>query len=144
MEYFNALFWETFLSLKIFLKKPFQIIHGANPPDHIFIIALFYKLFGTKYIFDHHDLTPENYLAIFDKPDFLHRILLFMEKMSFKTADIVISTNQSYKKIASERGGRNKDEVFVVRNGPDLSRYIFMPANETLGKDSIIWSPISA
>lgn len=130
IEYFNALFWEIFLSLKVFLKKPFHVIHGANPPDHIFIIALFYRVFGIRYIFDHHDLTPENYIAIFERADFLHRILLFMEKMSFRFADIIISTNESYRRIAQQRGKKNKDQVFVVRNGPDLSRYQFLPPNE--------------
>ena len=139
-EYLNALFWEFLLSIRIFIKKPFQIIHGANPPDHIFLIALFYKLFGTKYIFDHHDLSPENYLAKFDKKDFLYKALLLMEKMTFKTANIVISTNESYKKIAQKRGGKKKNEVFVVRNGPRLSRYTFLPPNEKLkdGSDYLV------
>jgi glycosyltransferase involved in cell wall biosynthesis len=55
-----------------------------------------------------------------------------MEKLTFKTSNIVISTNESYKKIAIHRGGKNKDEVFVVRNGPDLSQVIFMPPNREL------------
>jgi glycosyltransferase involved in cell wall biosynthesis len=130
-EYLNAIFWEFYLSIRIFLKKPFQLIHGANPPDHVFLIALFFKIVGVKYIFDHHDLSPENYLAIFEKKDLFYKVLQFMEKMTFKTANIIISTNESYKKIAQERGGKKKNEIFVIRNGPDLSRYIFLPPNET-------------
>ena len=133
-EYVNALFWELFLSVRIFLKKRFHIIHGANPPDHIFIVALFFKLFGTQYIFDHHDITPENYLAKFGKNTFVYKILLIMEMLTFKTADIVISTNESYKKIAINRGKKNRNKVFVVRNGPDMSKVIFMSPNERLKK----------
>lgn len=122
LEYGNAIFWETLWSLWVFIKKPFNFLHGANPPDHIFLIALLYKMFGVKYIFDHHDLSPENYLAKFDRKDVFYDILKMMEKATFKTADLIISTNESYKKIAIERGGKKEGNVFVVRNGPDLSR----------------------
>lgn len=129
-EYFNALLKETYLSFKIFLKKPFSIIHSANPPDHVFVIALLFKLFGVKYIFDHHDISPENYIAKFGRKDIFYRFLLLMERFTFKVADIVISTNESYKKIAINRGKKKCKEVFVVRNGPDLSRVIFKKPNK--------------
>ncbi len=58
LEYSIALFWEFFLSWKIFFKKRFQVIHGCNPPDLIFLVALFFKPFGVRYIFDHHDINP--------------------------------------------------------------------------------------
>lgn len=132
IEYLNALFWEFVLSIRIYVKKPFHIIHGANPPDHIFLIALFYKLFGVKYIFDHHDLTPENFLAKFQQKDLLYTISLLMENLTFKTANIIISTNESYKKIAKNRGSKKKEEIFVVRNGPDLSQYEFPIPNKDL------------
>lgn len=132
LEYSNALFWELLLSLWIFIKKPFHIIHAANPPDHIFIIALIFKVFGVKYIFDHHDITPENYLAKFGRKDMFYRSILIMEKLTFKTANVVISTNESYKKIAISRGKKHEKEVFVVRNGPRLSSIQFMEPNKNL------------
>lgn len=121
-EYLNALFWEFILSLFVFIKRPFHFIHAANPPDHIFMIAAFFKIFSVKFIFDHHDLTPENYLAKFHNEDLFYKISLYMEKISFIIADLVITTNESYKKIALTRGKKNNEEVYVVRNGPDLSR----------------------
>lgn len=121
LEYANALFWEFVLSVYIFVKHPFQVIHAANPPDHIFIIAAFYKLLKVKYVFDHHDITPENYLAKFSADDLFYKLLLVMEKLTFKTANIIISTNESYKNIALTRGNKGKEDVFVVRNGPNLS-----------------------
>jgi len=132
LEYMNATFWELLLSIWIYLKKPFHLIHAANPPDHIFVIALIMKLFGVKFIFDHHDITPENYVAKFNRKDIFYRILLVMENLTFKVADIVISTNESYKEIAISRGGKTAEQVFVVRNGPDYSNVIFMGPNEKL------------
>ena len=132
VEYLNALIWEGIITIRIFFSKPFQIIHGGNPPDLIFLVALMYKLFGVKYVFDHHDIVPENYLAKFGKRDFFYWILCLLEKLTFSTADIVISTNNSYKHIAVARGKKRESEVFVVRNGPDLSRIAFVPPNEKL------------
>ena len=122
MEYGTAIFWEAWLSCKIFLKKRFHVIHGCNPPDLIFITALFFKLFGVKYVFDHHDINPELYLAKFNKQDFFYRSMLFFERMTFRAADYSIATNESYKKIAIERGGMEADKVSVVRSGPSLKR----------------------
>jgi glycosyltransferase involved in cell wall biosynthesis len=121
LEYLNALFWESFLSIRLFIKRPFSVIHSANPPDHVFLIALAFKIVGVKFIFDHHDLTPETYIAKYGTSGLIHKSLLWMERMSFHAADMVISTNESYKKIAIARGGKREGDVIVVRNGPDLS-----------------------
>ena len=128
-EYANALLWEIYLSFKIFFRQRFHIIHSANPPDHVFIIALFFKIFGVRYIFDHHDICPENYLAKFQRKDLLYKLLIIMEKMTFMTADAVVSTNESYKRIAITRGKKDSNQVFVVRNGPNLNKVIFKKAN---------------
>lgn len=118
LEYVNALFWETLLALRIFLAHPFQLIHGANPPDHIFLIAALFRVAGVKYIFDHHDIVPENYFVKYGKKGLVHQLLGLMERATFKVADLVISTNESYKKIAVGRGRKKAEDVFVVRNAP--------------------------
>ncbi len=128
-EYGAALFWETVLSWKVFFRHGFDIIHGCNPPDLIFLIAWQFKLLGKRFIFDHHDINPELYEAKFDKRDFLWRMMRLCEWLTFKTANTVISTNESYKKIAIERGGKRSEDVFVVRSGPDLSRSKLVSAN---------------
>lgn len=132
VEYANAIFWEMLLSIWIYLRKPFHYIHSANPPDHVFLIAVLYRMFGVKYIFDHHDICPENYVAKFNRKDLFHRVLSIMERLTFRCADLVISTNESYKKIALRRGGKKKGDVFVVRNGPQLSNVWFADPNPKL------------
>ncbi len=128
-EYANALMWEFILSFRIYRNKKFHVIHAANPPDQIFLIALVFRLLKVKFIFDHHDISPENYLAKFGGKDVFYYVQKLLEKWTFKTADVVISTNESYKKIAIERGGKNPQNVFVVRNGPRLDEVEFLPAN---------------
>ncbi|HSI59553.1 MAG TPA: glycosyltransferase family 4 protein [Ideonella sp.] len=108
------------LSLWVGLRRGIDVIHAANPPDTLFVIGAFWKLFGKKYVFDHHDLAPETYLSRFKQPreNAVSRTLRLLERCSFAVADIVIATNESYKQVAMQRGGKRADQVFVVRNGP--------------------------
>ncbi len=66
-EYGCALFWEFLYAWWIYLRRGFHVIQGCNPPDDIFLVALPFKLFGVKYIFDHHDANPELYLSKYDR-----------------------------------------------------------------------------
>lgn len=132
-EYTWALLAEFWLSLKVLIAgRGFDVIQACNPPDTIFLIGGFYKLFGKKFIFDHHDINPELYLAKFGRRDFFYRLLLALERWTFKTADVCIATNESYRRIAIERGGVHPSRVFVVRSGPDLSRLKLLPPTPEL------------
>jgi glycosyltransferase involved in cell wall biosynthesis len=132
LEYGVALFWSFLLSLRVLLTRGFDVIHACNPPDLFFLLGGFYKLFGKKFVFDHHDLNPELYEAKFGRRDFFYRLLLKLEKWTFRTADVAIATNESYRDIAIERGGMPAERVFVVRSGPSLERMRIQPPNETL------------
>ena len=121
-EYSAAVFWQLLLSFKVLRKQGFDVIHGCNPPDLVFILAWLYKPFGKKYIFDHHDINPELFIAKFGKKGFFYKLICLLEKLTFKSADICIATNESYKQIAIERGGKNPDDIHVVRSGPNLNR----------------------
>jgi glycosyltransferase involved in cell wall biosynthesis len=132
LEYSVALLMEFWLSLKVLFGRGFDVIQACNPPDTIFLIGGFYKLFGKKFVFDHHDINPELYEAKFGKRGFGHKLLLALERMTFRTADMVISTNESYRSIAIERGGKDPRDVFVVRSGPDLTRIKRVAPNPAL------------
>ncbi|MEM7679256.1 MAG: glycosyltransferase, partial [Myxococcota bacterium] len=118
LEYSAALFWETWLAWQIFFKHRFDVIQGCNPPDLIFLVAAPFKLFGVKYIFDHHDINPELYEAKFGRRGFFWRLMVAFERLTFRFADVSIATNESYKTIAVERGAMDADKVHVVRSGP--------------------------
>jgi len=133
-EYSSALFWWYYLAIKIFLKKRFHVIHGCNPPDLIFMVAVAFKLFGVKYVFDHHDINPELYIAKFGRKDLFYRLMVLLERLTFKTADFSIATNESYKAIAIGRGGMDADKVQVVRSGPKLDRLKIGPGDPACRK----------
>lgn len=111
------------LSFYIMLKEGFDIVHAHNPPDTLFLVGGIHKIFRKKYVFDHHDLSPELYLSRFGVNDgIIFKLLHYVEQMNLKLADVVITTNESYKEIDIRRGNIKEEKVFVVRNGPDPSR----------------------
>ena len=111
LEYLSALMFELWLALRIFFTRGFDAIHACNPPDTIFLIGGLFKLLaGTRFVFDHHDINPELYEAKFGRRDLFWRLLAWLERMTFRTADIVIATNGSYRRIAMGRGGVAPDQ----------------------------------
>lgn len=123
-EFFYCWVVSFMLSLVVWKKHGIDIIHACNPPDTFWLIGRFYQHFGKKYVFDHHDLCPELYEVKFPKKrGRAYKGIVWLEKMQFKTANWVISTNESYKKIAVNRGGLPDECVTVVRSGPDLSTF---------------------
>lgn len=119
-EFSYCLINSFYLTVKVWIQRGVDIFHACNPPDTFFLIGLFLKFFGKKVVFDQHDLCPEMYLSKYNnRKDLFYFMLLFFENLTYKTADIVISTNNSYKKIATKRGKISHDRHWVVRTGPD-------------------------
>jgi len=135
LEYTLSLLLEFSLAVRVALTRGFDVIHGCNPPDTIFLIARFFKLFGKRFIFDHHDINPELYEAKFGRRDVWYRLLCRLERWTFNTADVSIATNESYRQIAMERGGMPPEKVFVVRSGADLSRVHLLPPRNELRRN---------
>ncbi len=120
-EYCYSFAASFLLSLLVWRKPGFDIIHATNPPDIMVCIAMFYKLFGKRFIFDHHDLCPELYNARARGHGnrFVYNALIWFEKLTCHFADHIIATNHSYKKMEMERGHAPEERITVVRNGPD-------------------------
>jgi glycosyltransferase involved in cell wall biosynthesis len=135
LEYATALFWQLRLSMKIFRRHGFNVIHACNPPDLIFLVALIYKvLFRKKFLFDHHDVVPEMFEVKFGRRGFFYRALLFCERMTFLSADASIATNETFKRIAIERGRMSPQRVWVVKSYPDLNAFRRVPPDLALRK----------
>jgi len=139
-EYGCSLFWEFLYATWIYLRHGFDIIQGCNPPDDIFLVALPFKLRGVKYIFDHHDANPELYVSKYGKQGALYKILVWLEKFTYRFSDVVIATNISYRELAVSRGGLAPQNVFVVRNGPEREKFKSVPSNPVrkMGKKYLV------
>jgi glycosyltransferase involved in cell wall biosynthesis len=123
-EYASALWAEWKLARRVFREHGFDVVHVGNPPDLIFLVGAWFKLFhGAKLIFDHHDINPELYESKFNRRDLFYYGLRLAERLTFALADTVISTNDFYREVALTRGKKSADDVFVVRSAPDLKRF---------------------
>ena len=104
---------------------PFDVVHICNPPDILIWAVRFLRTSGAAIVFDHHDLVPELYTVRFGDGLFglPNRLARFFERRILQAADVVVAPNESYKRIAVERGGKRAEDVFVVRIAPDLERF---------------------
>lgn len=143
-EYGYSLLAMFLVSLYVAVRKGFDVIHAANPPDTAVLIAIFYKIFGKQFVYDHHDLSPEVFSLRFGSEkgiaSLVYRILVFLERLSCRVADHVIATNQSYKNIEMQRSKIPEGRITIVRNGPDLERLRlveFPPELRRKGKTTI-------
>lgn len=122
-EYAVAIPAATILALLASRGRRFAVVHACNPPDFFFPVGWLFRRFGSAFIFDQHDLSPEVYVAQGGRPGgIVHRFLRWCERQTYRTADVVISTNETYRRFALERGGVDARRVFVVRSSPDPGR----------------------
>jgi glycosyltransferase involved in cell wall biosynthesis len=138
VEYAVSLLQEFALALRVYFTRGFDVIHACNPPDTIFLIGWFFKFLGKRFIFDHHDINPELYEAKFGRRDRWYRLLCRLERWTFAAADVSIATNESYRRIAIERGRMPPSKVFVVRSGADLTRVRALPLKSSCAAASAI------
>jgi glycosyltransferase involved in cell wall biosynthesis len=132
-EYAEAFWRIRRLARRLAGGRGFDVVQACNPPDLLLLAARPLKRRGARFIFDHHDLVPELYLSRFNRGrDVLYRALRALERQTFRLADVVLSTNGSYKHVAIERGGVAEDRVFIVRNAPDPSRFRPVEPDEDL------------
>lgn len=134
-EYCVALLQTMRLAIRVRRAGPVDVVQACNPPDLFFLIAVMLRPWGTRFVFDHHDLVPELALSRFSRPrPSLYKLSKVVERLTFAAADAVISTNESYREIAIERGRVPADRVVVVRSAPDLSRFTRRPPDGSLRK----------
>ncbi len=136
LEYSWMLFFSFIYAIYVFFRRGFHIIHVCNPPDLLFLIALPFRPFGVKFIFDQHDLGPETFQSKFNrKTGMILRILFALEQWTYRLAHAVISTNESYRQVAVDRGNVPRERTWVVRSAPDLKRFIAFDPVPELKKD---------
>lgn len=122
-EYLHAIRHWFRLARIVRRERGFDVIHGCNPPDLVFLLALRYRLAGVRYLFDHHDVCPELFEAKFGRRGILHAAMRVLERLNFACAHVSIATNESFRRIAIERGGMKPEDVFTVRSAPRIEQF---------------------
>lgn len=102
----------------------FDVIHGCNPPDLIFLLAWFYRPWGVRFLFDHHDVCPELFEAKFGRRGVLYQVMRLWERLTFATASVSVATNDSFRAIAIRRGKMAPGDVFTVRSAPRVETFL--------------------
>jgi glycosyltransferase involved in cell wall biosynthesis len=137
-EYLAAL-WHWFRLARIaWRERRFAVIQGCNPPDLIFLLALWYRPWGVRYLFDHHDVCPELFEAKFGKRGLLYGVMRLWERMTFATAAVSIATNESFRAIAIGRGRMPPEDVFVVRSAPRVEKFLPGPGDPAYRRGAAI------
>lgn len=132
-EYAQAAWGMAMTVRRLARRQRFDIVHVCNPPDFLILTALPERLRGARFIFDHHDLSPEMYQNLYGAESrLLHGAVRALERLTFALAHVVVSTNESYRLVALGRGRKDPKDVFVVRNAPDVVRFRPEPPDPAL------------
>jgi glycosyltransferase involved in cell wall biosynthesis len=119
-EYATALVAQSWLAWRVFLRSGIDVIQACNPPDLLFLVAAQFKPFGVRFMFDHHDLSPELFAVKFPRARLALRLMRALEYVTFRMADHVICTNDVFRAMAIERGGKDPRATEVVLSSPDI------------------------
>lgn len=141
LEYGWAVLACHLLAIRVFLRRRFDLIHVANPPDLFFGLGWMFRPFGVAFVFDQHDLSPETFESKFErKAGAIGVVLRWLERRSYRASQAVVVTNESYRARATGRGGVDDADVFTVRNSPDLDLFAPRPPRPELkrGHDHLV------
>jgi glycosyltransferase involved in cell wall biosynthesis len=115
-EYFIAhvqLAWRTVQ----LLGRGIDVLHVCNPPDTIAMLLRLARLYGRRTVFDNHDLFPELFELRYGRSVIASAVRHF-QRVAFRSADLVLTTNDSQREIVLRSVIRAPRSVVVVRNGP--------------------------
>jgi glycosyltransferase involved in cell wall biosynthesis len=121
-EFIYSTWAALWVSFRVWRREGFDAVHAHNPPDTFFVVGLIFRLLGKPFVFDHHDVSPELYLARAGGKGsrLIYHVLRWFERCTYWSANHVIATNESFKRLAMERGKRAEAAITIVRNGPML------------------------
>ncbi|MFN8228084.1 MAG: glycosyltransferase family 4 protein [Mycobacterium sp.] len=132
-EYTQALFHTLRLAIRVRRHERVDVVQACNPPDLLFLVALALRPTGARFVFDHHDMFPEMFLSRFPGAGrILYWLTRIAERLTFASATAAISTNESYRRVAIERGKMPADRVVVVRSAPDIGRFVRRDPDDSL------------
>jgi glycosyltransferase involved in cell wall biosynthesis len=137
-EYGHAI-WQWFsLAKKVWDRRSFDAIQGCNPPDLVFLLAIWYRKLGVRYMFDHHDVSPELFEAKFGRRGLIHGLMRVLERITFAVAHVSMATNDSFRNIAIKRGKMAPENVFTVRSAPKIDQFLPADGDRTYRKGAEI------
>ncbi|MFA7289124.1 MAG: glycosyltransferase family 4 protein [Melioribacteraceae bacterium] len=139
LEYLEALFWEAIYLIFVLIRYNFKIIYVDSPPDFIALWGIVSKyILKKKFVFKRDDIYPELYCVKYSKKKIIYRLLLMIEKIAHRTADISLVLNDSTKELILSRVNISKDRIKVIRFGPDIINFLPSKTNHFVKKNKYL------
>jgi len=122
------LFVAFFKIQPLHLKRKYSMFQAHNMPDHLVFIGIIQKILGVPLILDIHDLTVELFEEKWPgkKNLFLKSMVKFIEMVSCKFADRVITVTQTCKERLIIRG-LPEEKITLILNTPNDDIFKFLP-----------------
>lgn len=100
------MFW-TFLSLV--RAKPANVYVSTNPPVVVpFIVAVYCRLFGARYVYHLQDIHPEAANIVVPVNGLLFKLLQAVDNFTLRHADAIITLSEDMKAYIQERSGTER------------------------------------
>ena len=132
LEYATAILSQTWLAWRVFLASGFDVVQACNPPDLLFLVALQFRPFGVRFVFDHHDPAVELFKVKFPRFRRLARTLALLERTTLRLADLVIAPNEMFQTLDMAIGRKTRDRTAIVLSAPDLGPQLSLPPDPSL------------
>jgi glycosyltransferase involved in cell wall biosynthesis len=117
-EYAAFFVWAFVMLWRLMPQRKYSMVDVNTLPDFLVFAALPARLRGAKLVLDMHEITPEFYMSKYDmKPGaLLVRVLGWIEKISFKFADHVITINEPIQRLLEGRGLRGSNSTVIMNS----------------------------
>jgi glycosyltransferase involved in cell wall biosynthesis len=133
IEYGYSFLAATFFSFRALLSGGIKVVQFCQPPDIYFPLAWVLKRLGVRVLIDQRDLLPEVYIARYGRVrPVLLSALRMCERLSHRSAERIICTNEYQRDRALSTSGLPDSHVSIVRNGPVLTHVAEARPDESL------------
>jgi glycosyltransferase involved in cell wall biosynthesis len=122
---YAAFFAWAFVRVPLQMRRRHYAVVDVNTlPDFLVFAPVVARWMGAKIVLDMHEITPEFYMSKYgmSRNSWVVRLLTYLERVSFKFADQVVTINEPIQELLIERGLRRSKSA-VVMNAADESRF---------------------
>jgi glycosyltransferase involved in cell wall biosynthesis len=105
-------------------RRRYAIVEVNTLPDFLVFAPIVARWMGAKIVLDMHEITPEFYMSKYGIPagSLLVRTLIFVERISMRFADWVITINDPVRDLLCSRG-LDRSKATILVNSVDERRH---------------------
>jgi hypothetical protein len=113
---FEALYFMFWVFVSLLRSKPSNVYVSTNPPVVVpFIVALYCRLFGARYLYHLQDIHPEAANVVVPLNGLLFKLLQAVDNFTLRHADSIITLSEDMKIYIQERS-RTERPIYLLDN----------------------------